>query len=81
MTWRAPTANVDGTPLRDLAGFKVLYGTSPDSLRNTVDLPAPTFTSAEIVDLSPGTYYFAVRAYTESGAQSAESQVVSKTLH
>ena len=81
VTWKAPTANVDGTPLRDLAGFKVVYGTAPDSLRNTVDLPAPTFTSAEIVDLSPGTYYFAVRAYTVSGAQSEDSQVVTKTLN
>jgi ABC-type glycerol-3-phosphate transport system substrate-binding protein len=28
LTWDAPTTNVDGTPLTDLAGYKVYYGTS-----------------------------------------------------
>jgi ABC-type glycerol-3-phosphate transport system substrate-binding protein len=28
LTWDAPTTNVDGTPLTDLAGYKVYYGTA-----------------------------------------------------
>src|SRR5437868_10012040 len=32
VSWIAPTANDDGSDLLDLAGFKVMYGTSTDAL-------------------------------------------------
>ena len=33
-----------------------------------------------VENLAPGTYYFAVRAYTSSGAESANSNVVTKIV-
>jgi hypothetical protein len=37
--------------------------------------------SAYVVEnLAPGTYYFAVRAYTSSGAESADSNVIAKLV-
>ena len=33
-----------------------------------------------VENLAPGTYYFAVRAYTSSGAESANSNVVTKNV-
>ena len=31
LAWDAPTTNVDGSPLTDLAGYWIYYGTSPGS--------------------------------------------------
>lgn len=81
VSWKAPTLNANGTQLTDLAGFHVVYGTAVSTLNRQLDLPAPTFTSAEIVDLSAGTYYFAVKAYSRSGAESSPSLIVSKTIN
>jgi len=66
--------------LTNLAGFRVLYGTSPDQLSQTLELPSATLTSAEIDDLAPGTYYFAVKAYTTTALESDVSQTVWKTV-
>jgi hypothetical protein len=33
-----------------------------------------------VENLAPGTYYFAIRAYTSSGAESTESNVVAKVV-
>jgi hypothetical protein len=80
LTWTAPTENTDGTPLTDLAGYTIYYGTSPTDLTQTIQLPNPGATSYEVSNLSAGTYYFAVAAYTALGTQSAQSSVVSKAI-
>ena len=80
VTWTAPATNVDGTPLTDLAGFRVLYGTSPTQLDQKLELPNATFTSVQIEDLTPGTYYFEVKAYTAAAMESDASPVVWKTI-
>jgi len=36
LSWQAPTDNVDGTPLTDLAGFRVYYGNSVNDLRYVI---------------------------------------------
>src|SRR5204862_5513175 len=70
VSWVSPTINVDGTPLTDLAGFRVFYGMSPNQLDQKIELPDATFTSVQIEDLAAGTYYFAVKAYTTSAVES-----------
>jgi len=80
VTWTAPVTNTDGTPLANLAGFHVLYGTSPTQLNQKLELPGPTFTSVEIADLTPGTYYFSVKAYTAAALESDASPVAWKTI-
>jgi bifunctional DNase/RNase len=45
-----------------------------------LELPSASLTSVSIEDLSSGTYYFAVTAYTKSGLESAPSEVVYKTI-
>ena len=80
VSWTVPTTNVDGSPLTNLAGFRVLYGTNPNQLNQKVELPNPTFTSVQIEDLVPGTYYFSVKAYNASALESNASPVVWKTI-
>jgi hypothetical protein len=74
-----PTQNTNGTPLTDLAGMTVYYGTAPASLSKSVQL-GPTQTSATIGNLGSGTWYFAAMAYATDGTQSAMTPVVSKSI-
>jgi hypothetical protein len=80
LSWTAPTTNTNGTALTDLAGYIILYGTSPGSLTETVNLSNPGTTDYVVQNLTSGTWYFAIESYTNSGAVSSLSSVVSKTI-
>jgi len=54
LSWQPPTQYVDGTPLQDLAGFKIRYGTVADKLDQIVTVPNPGITSAMIESLAVG---------------------------
>ena len=80
LTWTAPTQNTDGTSLTNLAGFRIVYGTSATALTQTLQIGNPSISSYVVEGLSPATYYFAVRAYNGTGAESANSNVASKLV-
>lgn len=80
LSWLPPTTNTDGTTLTDLAGFRVEYGTSASALSTVSTISNPSVSSAVISNLAPGTWYFAVTAYTSAGLQSAVSTTVTKTI-
>jgi hypothetical protein len=75
----APTENVDGTPLTDLAGYRVYYGTSSRGYGNPVAVANPTQSSVEIPAPS-GNYYVAMTALDAEGNESAYSNEVLKTV-
>jgi hypothetical protein len=80
VSWTPPTTNTDDTPLTNLAGFRVLYGTNANSLNQQVQVAGATATSRTINALASGTWYFAVRAYNAAGAESDLSNVASKII-
>jgi hypothetical protein len=80
LMWTAPTQNIDGTALTNLAGYHVHYGMSPSALMQTIDLADETATSYVVSGLSAGTYYFSVDAYNSWGIESAPSNIATKTL-
>jgi hypothetical protein len=80
LSWVAPTDNTNGTPLTDLAGYHIHYGTTPDSLTKSIDLTGTGTTEYEVSGLTAGTYYFSISAYTAIGTESAESTVANKTI-
>ena len=80
LNWVPPTQNVDGTPITDLAGFRIRYGKSADALTSTLDVPGPAVTTATIERLASGTWYFAVKAYTAANVESDLSNVAYKTI-
>jgi hypothetical protein len=79
VSWTAPTANTDGSALTDLAGYRIYYGTSSNALNNVVPVSIGV-TSYVVEGLTSGTWYFAVRAYTTAGTESALSNIASKTI-
>jgi len=80
VSWVAPTTNTDGSALVNLAGFRVYYGTSSTSLTNSMLIDDVTRRSATISPLTPGTWYFAVRAFNTSNVESDTSNVASKAI-
>ncbi len=80
VSWLAPTANTNGTPLTNLAGFRVYYGTSSTSLTQSTTVNNMAARSATISPLVPGTWYFKVRAFNSSQVESNDSNLASKTV-
>jgi hypothetical protein len=80
LSYTAPTQNTDGTPLTNLAGYRVVYGTSAANLTQTIQIANPSVTSYCVTGLSPATYYFGVKAYNSEGTESDVSNVVSKVI-
>jgi uncharacterized repeat protein (TIGR02543 family) len=77
LSWDAPVTNADGTPLTDLAGFKVYYGTSSHNYSKSIDVG--NVTTYTVNNLAEGvTYYFATSAYDDTGNESNLSTEVMK---
>jgi Fibronectin type III domain len=81
LSWDAPTKNMDGSALTNLAGYRIFYGTSRNSLTQSITISSVGMTMYVISNLSPGTtYYFAIMAYNTAGVQSNLSTIVSKSV-
>ncbi|HKS56904.1 MAG TPA: putative Ig domain-containing protein [Steroidobacteraceae bacterium] len=80
LTWSPPTQNTDGTTLTNLAGYRIVYGVSATQLTQTIQVTNAGMSAYVVENLAPGTYYFAIRAYTASGAESTDSNVVAKVV-
>jgi len=78
LSWVAPTTKVDGTPLTNLAGYKIYYGLASGAYTNVIDVGNTT--NYQIKGLDSGTYYFAVTAYDTDGNESGYSNEVSKAV-
>lgn len=80
LTWLPPTENTDGTPIEDLAGYRIRYGRDPGELTEVQSIPSPGITSAVIENLASGNWYFTVSAYNRSGVESENSNLAQKTV-
>jgi hypothetical protein len=80
LSWQAPTLRSDGSPLTNLAGYRIRYGTSPGNYSNTRQVANPGVTTIVIDNLPAGTYYFVMTAYDSDGRESEFSAVVSKSI-
>jgi len=80
LTWTPPTQNTDGSPLTNLAGYRVYWGTTQDSYPNSVAINNPGLTSYVVDQLTPATWYFALAAVNSAGVESAPSNAASKQV-
>lgn len=78
LTWDAPTTNTDGTPLTDLAGYKVYWGVVSGVYTANKDVGNVTSVNiAQTMALTPrGNYCFAVTAYDVELNESAYSNEI-----
>jgi Putative Ig domain len=80
LSWQAPTQNTDGTAITNLAGYRVIYGTSQSAMNQSVTISNPGTTIYVVEGLTAATWYFAVKAFTSTGAESSNSGIASKTI-
>jgi hypothetical protein len=80
LSWTAPTENEDGSTLSNLAGYRIVYGTSASALTNTIQITNPSVTTYVVENLAPATWYFAVTAVNSTGAESNYSNVANKQI-
>ena len=80
LSWTPPTQNSDGSPLSNLAGYRVRWGTTHGSYTSAVAIDNPGISTYVVEGLGSATYYFVVTAVNSQSAESAFSNEGSKTI-
>lgn len=80
LSWQAPTENIDGSPLTDLAGYRIYYGSDSRNYTDQVSVDGVTTTRRDVV-LASGSYYFAMTAMDGDGNESGYSNEVVKVVN
>lgn len=80
VTCTPPTSNADGSALTNLAGFRFYYGLDASKLTTFVTVANPSTCANVFPSLADGQWFFAVTSYRTDGAESADSNIVSKTI-
>jgi hypothetical protein len=73
VSWTPPTQNEDGSPLTDLAGYKIYYGNESGNYQRSIQIDNPGITIYVVENLTPNTYYFVMTAINSSGIESRYS--------
>jgi len=81
VSWTPPTENTDGSPLTDLAGFKIYYGTFPGEYEEPKIVNNPGMSSFLVEDLGEADWFFVMTAFNTSGIESSYSDEVFKTIN
>jgi len=77
LTWVAPTENVDGSALTDLARYKIYYGENSRNYSGSADVNDAGTTSFSVT-VPSGSYYVAMTAIDADNNESAYSNEVLK---
>ena len=80
MQWEQPPSKVDGSPLDDLAGYRIVYGRNADDLDHSVFIDDPAQTSYEFTTLEAGIWYFAVIAVNANGLEGPPTIAAMKSI-
>ncbi len=80
LSWTAPTENADGSPVTDLAGYRIYYGTNAADLTSKVVVSGAQSTTYVLKGLTNARYYFAVVAFNTLGIDSGYSNLVNVAL-
>ena len=80
LRWELPPSKVDGSPLDDLAGYRILYGRSSDDLDKSVLINDPAVASFEFTGLQSGIWYFAVVAVNSGGLEGPPTTITMKSI-
>jgi hypothetical protein len=81
LQWTPPTQREDGTPLEDLAGYRVYWGQDSEQLDRSEDVGNGGVSSYVIEGLIAGTWYVGVSAYDGAGMESQLSDVVEAVVN
>jgi hypothetical protein len=80
LSWTPPTENTDNSPLTDLAGYRIYYGTTSHDYTETITINDPMATSYLIENLSSSDWFFAITSFNSLGIESEYSEEATKTI-
>jgi hypothetical protein len=79
LSWTPPTQTTTGTPLTNLAGYNIYYGTTPN-LGQKVSIANPGLTRYVMNGLTAATWYFQLTAYDTAGIESPPTGVATLVM-
>ena len=80
LSWLAPAQNSDGSPLTDLASYRVYFGDVCRRLPQLADRQGLWRREPMVDQLTPATWYFVITAVDSGRAESGYSNVASKSV-
>jgi len=80
LSWQPPTERVDGSPIGDLSGYRLLYGQGSGDYTQTIAINNPGITRYMIEGLTSGDWFFAIQAVDAGGLVSAPSAEARTTI-
>lgn len=80
LSWTAPLENEDGSPLTDLDGYKLYWGTTSGDYPNSVTIDNESVTTYVVDNLVSGTYEFVATSFNTSGVESRYSNPATKVV-
>jgi hypothetical protein len=82
LTWDIPQAREDGSDLSlgEINGYVIIYGTDVNNLDSQLVVEGASNTMTQLLDLAPGTYYFAIATVDSDGVQGAYSDVIQQAI-
>jgi len=81
LNWTPPTENTNGSPLTNLIGYNIHYGTASGDYAQTISVSNAGIATYVVDNLTPGTYYFSVGAVNSQGTESPLSSQVTATVN
>ena len=80
LKWTLPTEYEDGTPLQDLAGYRIYWRNISATQRLSIEIDDPRLSAIVISNLPAGIYLFSMTAYNEAGVESALSNIITRVV-
>jgi len=82
LSWTAPVARADGTPLSlaDINGYRIYYGSSDGNYPESVEISDGTAQSATVTGIPVGSYHVVMTTYDTDGRESNYSPSVVKSV-
>jgi hypothetical protein len=80
LNWIPPTEKIDGSPLTNLGGYRIYWGTKRGNYPNSVTIDNPALATYVITALAPARWYFVVAAFTTDGLEGERSDVFTETV-
>ena len=80
LSWTVPTSRTDGSPLANLAGYKIYYGRMSGIYDYKIDINNPGILTYVVENLVSGDWYFALVAYDSEGLASDRSNEVLREI-
>lgn len=80
LDWAPPAFNTDGTPLTDLAGFRIHVGSESGVYDEVYEIDDPAAATYDLTLSGADTYFIAMTAYDSDGDESVFSAEVTLSI-